>query len=550
MITRNGKVERSSAGPKHGGTFHELLEVASRRHLGRIAVIAEGERVTYEALWNEVASLAERIEACKLESKSSRIAIQIKDPLLLLLWSLGVLKSGRAAVLLPQLDGLDADDLLTKARTDVIISDGVTFGSLAVATSVLADGISLSTTAKSARVRVADTNCDQAIVFFTSGTTGTPRPVLHHHSALIFAATRLHELQREFLSDSPWVLMRRVVRLLNRNPVAVLRAAKRQIWMTDLSPASIGGFTLICQSLYSGHTLVITDRHRPREIAEMIQRHRVSMFASVPAVIRALVSSTSLDQYRLSSLLVIGIGGGHVTDELAEATRAKFRCDVVVGYGSTELGGGVLVTSPGDSSQEGMSLGSHPVPGVVVSVRDAFSRECPIGTVGELWCKTPGRMAQYMDGEEEDSRTIKGSDWLRTHDLAVRRADDTIRIIGRSDHMILRGGRKISPYDVEQRLLQSEAIDEAVVAGIRELDGEDTIHAWVIPKTKDATTSTELRAWVSSRMPLWSIPRHIHFVSELPRTQAGEPLRKTLIEGQLRGLSPTGEHSPPPTPKR
>ena len=515
-------------------TLHEALEEIARGMPKDKALVVDSRELTFRELWQEV-NLATRLLATTKAPAGSLIGIGLADPRLAVIWILGIMKSGRIPVLLADLDEHKLGGVLALQRVGVqyyLTSDDLQGRLAHCETTHLTADLVLSTDLEVPNRRVALRASDPALILFTSGTTGDPRPVLHHHRGLLFAASRLQELQGEFFSGPPLSVARRICQVLGRNPLAAIRSFRRQVWMTDLVPSSIGGLTILIQSLMSGHTLVMSAGHLPRKIMRTIEDYQVTMFATVPAVARALASSNAATEFDLSSLMIIGIGGGFVSPQLVKALREKFRCEIVIGYGSTELGGGVLATRPYDSLLTRTTTVGRPFPGVSVSIRDSNGAECVDGQSGDLWCETPGRMGSYLDGPDPGESPERVG-WFRTSDLAVRDADGAIRVIGRSDDMIIRGGRKIAPYEIETCLMELESLTDVAVAGVRESTGEDSIHAWVVLKAGSSPSATELRSQLSVDAPLWCIPQHWHFVEDIPRTPSGEVSRRLLVQRDL-----------------
>ena len=534
---------RRPSRPRARATLHDVLEQRARRTPKRVAVVVGNREVRYKELWQQIASVSRQLSSLAVPDDHP-VAFCISDPLLAVIWILGAMKSGRVPAILPDRGERQRVELPSSCHTlglTSIITDHDDFRwDIEHRVTTLDNGMRLLSEAGGIPSAVPPLPTDRALVLFTSGTTGEPRPVLHGHRALLFTASRLHELQREFFSGPLMDVGRRLVRVLIRSPRAALRSIGHQIWMTNLGESSISGWTLLIQALYSGHTIVLSRSHVPREIFRIIQERRVTMFATVPAVLRVLVASSAHVDYDLSSLMVVGVGGGFVPPELAESVRRRLSCEVAIGYGSTELGGGVLVTRPYDSLQARFGTVGRPFPGVSLSVRNAEGAECQEGVAGELWCRTPGGMTGYLDTPSTQAR-IDEEAWFRTHDLAVREVGGTFRVVGRSDDMIVRGGRKIAPIEVERQLMTLDLLDGVVVAGIREPDGEDGVHAWVVLKPGIEVSAAGLRSRASSQLPPWCVPQYVHLVTGVPRTHAGDPWRRQLVEDELLRAPRRGE---------
>jgi len=141
-------------------------------------------------------------------------------------------------------------------------------------------------------------------------------------------------------------------------------------------------------------------------------------------------------------------------------------------------------------------------------------------------------MSYYLQTDEPDGGP-QADGWLQTHDLAIRHADDTISILGRSDEMIIRGGRKIAPAEIEAVVQSVDAVADVAVAGIRNQDGEDDICAWIVLRDQAENTPAQLRKAIVEKSASCPMPQYIRLVSRLPRTRDGKVMRRTLIDEEL-----------------
>ncbi len=369
---------------------------------------------------------------------------------------------------------------------------------------------------------------DLAAVFYTTGTTGTPKGVLHTHQGLVDSFLAMEELYTRFFSGSPAETAKRVATLLWRYRSRLLQGIGPQTWTTPLPLHSIAGFRVALNALLGGHRMVVAEKFHPRGELELIERDRVNILAASPSMVEAMLGVADLQRYDLSSLLVVGLGAAPVRPELVRRARAAFGCAVVVGYGSTETGGGVLVTRLEDPERQLAESVGRPFPGTEVRIVDDQRREVPDGAVGELACRVPGQMAGYLRDEGATTDVMDEHGWYYTGDLATMDRQGYVRIVGRRRDLIIRGGQNIVPAEVERVLLEHPAVERAAVVGVPDRLAGETIWAFVVAAGGATLELVELRAHCARRMEPSKQPDELCVCAELPTAEAGE-IRKTEL---------------------
>jgi long-chain acyl-CoA synthetase len=363
---------------------------------------------------------------------------------------------------------------------------------------------------------------DVAAVFLTSGTTGNPKPVPLTHHQLLRPLLALQRLHAAFFSGSPLQQVKRVATVAARHGTKLLRASGKQTWFTASPFRSMAGHQVLLGCLLLGHDLVTCRTFSPRRVLELLDTHRVHVLAGTPAVLELLLRVEDLSPYDLSSLLVIGIGGGPAPPELVERGRARFSCAVTIGYGSTELGGGVLATRLEDSLDSQARSVGRPFPGAAVRVVGDDGAELPAGETGELLCRT---------SEDEP--------WLRTGDLAVLHPDGSIGVVGRSDDLVIRGGSNVHPAEVERVAAQLPGVRRCAAVGVP-VRGDQQLWLFVVGAPDRGLD--ELRQHCRASLPPGKQPDRVRRVDELPTNEYGEVLRRRLREQALAELAGAGRH--------
>ncbi|TFV63986.1 long-chain fatty acid--CoA ligase [Geodermatophilus sp. DF01-2] len=366
---------------------------------------------------------------------------------------------------------------------------------------------------------------DPAAVFFTSGTTGAPKPVTLTHHGLVRPLLALQRLHAAFFAGSPVTRVKRVATVASRHGSKLLRAAGRQTWLTASPFRSMAGHQVLTGSLLLGHNLVTTAAFTPRRVLELVDRHRVNVLAGTPAMAELLLRVEDLSPYDLSSLLVLGLGGGPASPDLVTRARDRFSCAVTVGYGSTELGGGVLATRLEDSLRTQAETVGRPFPGTAVRVVDEHGAELPAGTPGELLCRPP-------DAPED-------APWLRTRDLAVADGDGNIRILGRVDDLVVRGGQNIHPAEVERVVAEVPAVQRCAVVGVP-VHGDQQVWVFAVPVDGRELTADDIRRHCRAGLAPARRPDRVRIVPELPVNEYGEVRRHLLREQAVAEMSGRG----------
>jgi long-chain acyl-CoA synthetase len=363
---------------------------------------------------------------------------------------------------------------------------------------------------------------DPAAVFFTSGTTGAPKPVVLTHHGLVRPLLALQRLHAAFFAGSPVTRVKRVATVASRHGTKLLRAAGRQTWLTASPFRSMAGHQVLTGSLLLGHNLVTTPGFTPRRVLELVESHQVNVLAGTPAMAELLLRVEDLSPYDLSSLLVVGLGGGPASPDLVARARERFSCAVTVGYGSTELGGGVLATRLEDSLRAQAETVGRPFPGTAVRIVDERGADVPAGTPGELICRPP-------DARED-------APWLRTRDVAVAGGDGNIRILGRVDDLIIRGGENVHPLEVERVVDQLPAVQRCAVVGVP-VHGDQQVWAFAVPVPGQELTADDIRRQCRDGLAPARQPDRVRIVPELPVNEYGEVRRNLLRQQAVAELS-------------
>jgi long-chain acyl-CoA synthetase len=202
-------------------------------------------------------------------------------------------------------------------------------------------------------------------------------------------------------------------------------------------------------------------------------------------------------------------------------------------YGLTETSTSDFVLDPQDYAAHPGSIGK-PFPQIRYRLVDSQGRECPPDAVGELQLLTPYIMAGYLGDEAITAQAFSG-DWFRTGDLATSGADGFVTIVGRLKELIVRGGNKITPLEVELALLKCDGVANAMVAGVPDPIMGQRIHALLVAKPGAALNARAIRQALSVHLEKYKAPDAYYIGDALPTGRTGK-----LDRGQLQRLLTAG----------
>jgi benzoate-CoA ligase family protein len=286
---------------------------------------------------------------------------------------------------------------------------------------------------------------------------------------------------------------------------------------------------------------------KPQHVFEIIERHRPSLFFSVPSNYAALLAhkrdhvgtaapgrpgGPSAPDFDLSSVRY-GISAGEALPAaLFHRFKERFGVEILDAIGSTEVLHMFIANRPG-AVRPGSS--GQIIPGYEARVVDEDDEPAKPGEIGNLLINSDSTCSHYWNQHEKSKSTIEGH-WIRTGDKYYQDADGYFWYAGRSDDMLKCSGVWVSPIEIEAVLIEHPAVQEAAVIGRKDEDELLKPAAYVLLKngsTGTADLGRELQEFVLSRLPVFKRPRWVEFVDELPKTATGKLQRYKLRE--LRG---------------
>jgi 2-aminobenzoate-CoA ligase len=355
---------------------------------------------------------------------------------------------------------------------------------------------------------------EAAFILYTSGTTGSPKGVIHTIEGVL----------------------------------AVTDSVGKAVWKFEDSdvlgtPApltfALGYGALALIPYRFGVSVSLMTRPDPEYVLSMIQKHGVTVFTTSPTFYRATIPLLDqlLKKYDIKSLRLCTGGGEAVGPDTIERWREKTGLTIYEGFGATEVYY-IVISNAVDSKNAKPGSVGKPIPGVEAKILDPETKEIRASGEGQLLIRGPTGTV-YWNPYANDERLLKKmKDDVKFGYVALGdsvRIDDDGRVwfVGRGEDVIKSSGYRIGPDEIEAALLGHPAVADAGVVGIPEpVRGEDVVAFVVLKKGQVPSDQLkgEIQAYLQTNVAKYKLPRGIFFVEALPRTLTGKLLRRELRE--------------------
>lgn len=344
-----------------------------------------------------------------------------------------------------------------------------------------------------------------AVILYTSGTTGQAKGVLHSHASLHANA----------LQCCAWF-------------AGAKRGEERVLCAIPFSH-SYGMTACMNFSVALAATMVLLPTFETQHVLNTIKRERPTFFPGVPPMYAALAEVRDVRKYGLSSLKGCLCGAAPLPVEVQEGFERISRARLVEGYGLTEAGPATHANPIWGKRRSG-TIGL-PLPDTDAKIVDMQSgADLPPGEVGELLVRGPQLMRGYWGRPAESAEVLTPDGWLRTGDVARMTADGYFQVIERKKEMIIAGPYNIYPRDVEELLYEHPKVIDAAVVGVPGENGTSEIHAFVVLRPGERVSEAEVLAFLRDRLHVPVAPSKVEFRLALPRSPIGKLLRRKLLE--------------------
>lgn len=392
---------------------------------------------------------------------------------------------------LERIPGLDEAGALAAVPRVVVVGGGAAAGSRRPFESLLG----------AERVLPSDAAHDDApaVMIYTSGTTSRPKGVVLSRGALS-TGVRKYLARVTLTADDVALITTSVSR-----PLALRCQLLPMLW--------VGGRVSLLGKFTVGNLLAA------------LRRPPAKTFLTIsPTGLGQLMASGDVQGSDFSHLRLCLVGGDRVPPRLLESFERLTGVPITEQCGSTETG--PYAMNPPFGRKKPGSVGP-PVHGVHVAVVDEHGADVPTGTVGDIRVSGPGIMDGYWNESAMTRKTLQKG-WVHTGDLGRFDEDGYLWFVGRKKDVIVRGGNKVAPLEVEAALSEHPAVQEACVIGVPDAVFGELPHAYVILQPAAAAGAEELRAFVAGRLAEFMVPAEVHIIAELPSKGPGKIDRELL----------------------
>jgi 4-coumarate--CoA ligase len=278
--------------------------------------------------------------------------------------------------------------------------------------------------------------------------------------------------------------------------------------------------------LAQGVTIVTLPRFDLEQALGIIQERRVTRFFAVPPIVLALAKHPLVDNYDLSSLRQVFSGAAPLSAELALEAGARINCEVVQGYGMTELSP-VSHLTPQGHFKAGTS--GVTVPNAECRIVDPVTGEDqPVGGEGELWVRGPMVMKGYLNNPEATAATIDADGWLHTGDVGFIDPDGHLTVVDRVKELIKVKGFQVAPAELEALLLTHPAGADAAVIGIPDDEAGELPRAFIVLKPGQEIEAADITDFTRQHVATYKVVHDVVFTDAIPKSPSGKILRRML----------------------
>ena len=358
---------------------------------------------------------------------------------------------------------------------------------------------------------------DYAVIFYTSGTTGRPKGAISTHRSMI---ANLQNTMYNAVANS-----------MSGNASLPDGGGQNVALFTSPLFHVSGCHSTLVVGLLAGLKLVMPEgRFLPETALQLIQKHGVTLWATVPTMVWRVCEHPDRHAYDTSSVRSVAFGGSPSAEELQRMVHETFPSvsSTSNAYGLTETSSVATVISGADAIAKPDSVGP-PVPTVSLKITGANGAEVGPGETGEVCINGPILMAGYWNKPEATAEAIDADGWLHTGDVGHLDADGFLFITDRKKDMIIRGGENIYSVEIEQRLVAHPEIADAAIYGVPHPELGEEVKATVQLEPHSRLTASDIQQWVAGGLAAFKVPAFVDLTfDKLPRNASGKLLKNVL----------------------
>jgi fatty-acyl-CoA synthase len=356
---------------------------------------------------------------------------------------------------------------------------------------------------------------DPHLILYTSGTTGRPKGVMLSHSNIY------------------WYGFQQAIRFPAMDSSMVTLVISPTFNTAGINEISLPAF------LVGGTVAILPSRGWTAEkMSDYIDRHQATHTNIYPSMMEPFLEADARREIGLRSLKFVLTGGENVPPAMLSRFRERWRHFVtIVGFGGTENG------SP--TTNEGVDIDNHPgsvgrvTLGSALRIQDKHGNALGPGEIGEIWVAGGAVISGYWNAPELTSSVLRDG-WIDTGDLGFLDEDGYLYLSGRSRDLIISKGQNIYPAEIENALLQHDALLDGSVVGVPDPEFGEVVCAVIVVKPDRTLDANAVIEFVRERLASYKAPRHVLFVDELPRNPGNKVLKRELAELARKELALDG----------
>ncbi|MEX2648603.1 MAG: AMP-binding protein [Alphaproteobacteria bacterium] len=357
---------------------------------------------------------------------------------------------------------------------------------------------------------------DPINIQFTSGTTGRPKAATLTHHNIVNNAVLAGERMRLTAADRMCI------------PVPMYHCFG--MVLGTLTCLAHRATMVFASAGFDAHATLAT-----------IAAEHCTVVHGVPTMFIAMLDDPDFGAFDLTTLRTGIMAGAPCPAELLKRVMRDMHIgQITIGYGMTETGPLSTQTDVDDAVERRVETVGRALPHTEIKIVDAEGRIVPRGAPGELLTRGYCVMPKYWNDPEKTAAAIDEARWIASGDVAVVDDAGYVQIVGRIKDMVIRGGEKIFPREIEDFLYTHPRIEQVEAFGVPDPKYGEEVCAWVKLKQGESATVEEIRAFCRDKIAHFKIPRYIKFVDEFPTTVTGKVQKYVMRERMAAELASAG----------
>jgi 4-coumarate--CoA ligase len=283
---------------------------------------------------------------------------------------------------------------------------------------------------------------------------------------------------------------------------------------------------LMNTGLRAGLTEITMPRFDLEQFLRLHQDYGITRSFVAPPIVVALAKHPMVDSFDLSKLEQVFSGAAPLSAELALEAGARLGCEVVQGYGMTEMSPVSHLTPPGRFKPGSVGVTAPNTETRIVE--PGSGKDLGVDEDGEIWVRGPQVMLGYLNNEQATSSMLDEAGWLRTGDIGHIDADGHLFVVDRLKELIKYKGFQVAPAELEALLLTHPAVADAAVIGRPDEEAGEIPVAYVVLRPGAEASEQDISDYVATKVAHFKQIRHIEFTDAIPKSASGKILRRML----------------------